>query len=419
MNKCKLRDISVLITKGTTPTTVGGEFSNEGIKFIKSESITGSKFLDKSLFSFISEDIDLKLKRSRIQKNDLLFSIAGAYLGKIAIATEEDTPANTNQAVAIVRVDSKKADVNYLYYFFSQKNINEYINKLSSQSSQPNLNLELLGNLEFQNRNLVEQQKISSVLSALDDKIELNNKINTELELMAKTLYNYWFVQFDFPDEEGKPYKSSGGKMAYNEVLKREIPQGWEVKRLEEIENNIITGKTPSTLVKDNFGGDIPFVTIDDIRKQLFIINSDRKLSEKGAGTQKSKFLEIGDICVSCIGTVGVIGIVGKKCQTNQQINTISKVKDYNRYFLLNALKKYFEFNVAAKQGAVLSNMNKGEFSDIPILDCPKEIKTKFLKIVMPFYDKLNLNLQQNQELASLRDWLLPMLMNGQVKVEK
>ncbi|PWN72210.1 restriction endonuclease subunit S [Chryseobacterium phosphatilyticum] len=264
----------------------------------------------------------------------------------------------------------------------------------------------------------IEQQKIASVLSTLDDKIELNNSINTELEQMAKTLYDYWFVQFDFPNEDGKPYKSSGGKMIYNKTLKREIPQGWEVKRLEEIENNIITGKTPSTLVKDNFGGDIPFVTIDDIRKQLFIINSDRKLSEKGAGTQQSKFLEIGDICVSCIGTVGVIGIVGKKCQTNQQINTISKVKDYNRYFLLNALKKYFEFNVAAKQGAVLSNMNKGEFSDIPILDCPKEIKTKFLKIVMPFYDKLNLNLQQNQELASLRDWLLPMLMNGQVKVE-
>ena len=248
MSKIKLKKVSKIITKGTTPTTVGGDFKSDGINFIKSESISDSKFLNKSLFSFIDEETDEKLKRSRIFENDLLFSIAGAYLGKIAKVTYKDIPANTNQAVGIVRLDNEKVDVDYLYYYFSQNNINRYINIQSSQSSQPNLNLTLLGDLEFENKPLPTQQKIASVLSALDDKIELNNRINAELEAMAKTLYDYWFVQFDFPivTSSGveKPYKSSGGKMVYNETLKREIPEGWEVKTVGNIlDKNKATNK--------------------------------------------------------------------------------------------------------------------------------------------------------------------------------
>ncbi len=117
----KLKDVSIVITKGTTPTTVGGEFKESGIKFIKSESIYNSKFLDRKLFTFIDEETDIKLKRSRIKVNDLLFSIAGAYLGKIAVVEKQDIPANTNQAVAIVRVDADKANFNYLYYYFLKK----------------------------------------------------------------------------------------------------------------------------------------------------------------------------------------------------------------------------------------------------------------------------------------------------------
>jgi type I restriction enzyme S subunit len=227
-----LKEVSELITKGTTPSSVGCEFVNEGINFIKSESIFDSKYLNSSIYEHINVETDKKLKRSRIKEGDLLFSIAGAYLGKIAIVQSKDVPANTNQAVGIVRLKKDIVDVNYVYYYFSQRNINAYINKLSSQSSQPNLNLDLLGKLEFQFKHIDDQRKIASVLSALDSKIEINNRINAELELMAKTIYDYWFVQFDFPDENGKPYKSSGGKMLWNEELKREIPEGWEVNFL-------------------------------------------------------------------------------------------------------------------------------------------------------------------------------------------
>ena len=139
---------------------------------------------------------------------------------------------------------------------------------------------------------------------------------------MAKQLYDYWFVQFDFPNEEGKPYKSSGGAMVWNEKLKRNMPKEWCTMTIGEVENNIITGKTSSCADEDNFGGDIPFITIDDIRGNLFVFNSQRTLSTKGAESQTKKYLPSGSLSVSCIGTIGVMGFIAKLSQTNQQINS-------------------------------------------------------------------------------------------------
>lgn len=326
-------------------------------------------------------------------------------------------PFWTVDTLYYTEIDKKKVEPYYLYHYLKRLDLSN----LNSGTGVPSMTFGAYYDIKIKLPDLPIQQKIASVLSALDDKIELNNRINAELEAMAKTLYDYWFVQFDFPivTSSGveKPYKSSGGKMVYNEILKREIPEGWEVKRLEEIEEKIITGKTPSTKIAEYFNGNIPFITIDDIRKQFYIFNAERNLTISGAESQVNKYVYSGDICVSCIGTIGIIGIVATTSQTNQQINTISQIKDYNRYFLLNSLKNYFEYNVGAKKGAVLDNMNKQEFSNIPILDANRNLKKLYFDKVNPIYEKIKLNLKQNLELSALRDWLLPMLMNGQVKV--
>ena len=183
---------------------------------------------------------------------------------------------------------------------------------------------------------------------------------------MAKQLYDYWFVQFDFPNEDGKPYKSSEGEMVWNEKLKRNIPKEWCAITISEVENNIITGKTPSCADEDNFGGDIPFITIDDIRGNLFVFNSQRTLSTKGAESQTKKYLPIGSLSVSCIGTIGVMGFIAKLSQTNQQINSIVFENEYNREFVYFALKLYFE-NAKAKTGNVFANMSKDEFASIKV----------------------------------------------------
>ncbi|VDH17595.1 EcoKI restriction-modification system protein HsdS [Algoriella xinjiangensis] len=420
MIKVVLNDVIKIISGGTPKTSVEEYWNNGKIGWLSINDFNNDY---RKVYNSEKKITELGLKESStklLEIDDIIISARGT----VGVLAQIGHPMAFNQSCFGIRGKEDLIDNTYLYYALKNYIVN--IKKRSQGSVFDTINLDSFKVMEIDIYSSIStQQKIAAVLSALDDKIELNNKINQALEQMAKTLYDYWFVQFDFPfdfaqgkpNENGKPYKSSGGKMVYNEVLKREIPDGWEVKSLSKIESNIITGKTPSTLNEKNFNGDIPFITIDDIRQQLFIFNSQRSLSRIGANTQASKYLEKGDIAISCIGTVGVIGIIGIESQTNQQINSISKIKDYNRYFLLNALKMYFEFNIAAKQGAVLANMNKGEFSEIPILDSLIEIKKEYLKKVSPLYLKIENNLKQNQELAQLRDWLLPMLMNGQVKV--
>lgn len=233
---------------------------------------------------------------------------------------------------------------------------------------------------------------------------------------MMKLLYDYWFVQFDFPNEEGKPYKSSGGEMVWDDKLKCEIPKGWCGMTIGEVENNIITGKTPSCVDENNFGGDIPFITIDDIRGNLFVFNSKRTLSTKGAESQTKKYLPIGSLLVSCIGTIGVMGFVAKLSQTNQQINSVVFENEYNREFVYFALKLYFE-NAKAKTGNVFANMSKDEFASIKVVYPPKRILHAFHDKVDAIFDSIKNNIDEINALTKQRDELLPLLMSGQVSV--
>ena len=308
-----------------------------------------------------------------------------------------------------------ETNTDFLYYKLNSISFAPYI----TGSAQPKLNKENLLNIELYVPSKEYQDKIAKVLTLLDQKIQINNQINQELEAMAKTLYNYWFVQFDFPDQNGNPYKSSGGKMVYHPELKREIPEGWGVENLKDSESKIITGKTPSRANSDNFGGEIPFITIGDIRGNTFIYSTSESLTDLGASVQQNKYLPQGSLCVSCIATVGEIGFTTEPSHTNQQINSIVFEDETNRYYLYFALKNYFEnANASAKTGNTFANMNKEDFSGIKIIFPNKEIKNNFHKITEPYFSQIKCLQGQNQELTQLRDWLLPMLMNGQVKVE-
>lgn len=308
-----------------------------------------------------------------------------------------------------------ETNTDFLYYKLNSISFAPYI----TGSAQPKLNKENLLNIELYIPSKEHQDKIAKVLTLLDQKIQTNNQINQELEAMAKTLYDYWFVQFDFPDQNGNPYKSSGGKMVYHPELKREIPEGWGVETLRDFESKIITGKTPSKANSDNFGGEIPFITIGDIRGNTFIYSTSESLTDLGASVQQNKYLPEGSLCVSCIATVGEIGFTTEWSHTNQQINSIVFEDETNRYYLYFALKNYFEnANASAKTGNTFANMNKEDFSGIRIILPNEEIKNNFHEISEPYFAQIKCLQGQNQELTQLRDWLLPMLMNGQVKIE-
>lgn len=280
----------------------------------------------------------------------------------------------------------------------------------------PTLNRNHLHDIKVLFEDKIEiQKKISSFLKSIDKKIKLNNKINSELENMAKTIYDYWFLQFEFPNEERKPYKSSGGKMVWNEELKKEIPEKFNRMVLKNIDGiTVITGKTPSTKEEDNFGNDVMFITIEDLRKNTFIVDTNRKLSIKGANTQKNKYIPKGSICVSCIATIGEIAISTESSQTNQQINSIIAKEIKIKNYLYFCLKNIFS-NFKVKSGNIFSNMNKEEFENIKILLPNKEVLDKFYERINSLLIKIEKNTKETQELTSLRDYLLPLLMNGQV----
>lgn len=287
------------------------------------------------------EELKGQFKKT-IQKDDILFSEIRPANRRFAIVTNSDcSDFVVSTKLMVLRKFNEKVDSSYFYYCLTNQPFLDILQRRAENriGSFPQITYDLLANYAFPIPPLKEQERISKIIANIDRKIELNRQINDNLEAMAKQLYDYWFVQFDFPNEEGKPYKSSGGAMVWNEKLKREIPQGLGTPKIGDIEKNIITGKTPSCADEDNFGGDIPFVTIDDIRGNLFVFKAQRTLSTKGADSQEKKYLPIGSLSVSCIGTIGVMGFVARLAQTNQQINSIVFEHEYNKDFLYFSLK--------------------------------------------------------------------------------
>lgn len=204
--------------------------------------------------------------------------------------------------------------------------------------------------------------------------------------------------------------------MVWNKELKKKIPQGWRCKKIIEMEENIITGKTPSTKDKTNFDGEIPFITIDDIRQGLYISKTARTLSEKAANLQKKKYIPKDSICVTCIATVGLVGITTKDSQTNQQINSIVCKNKNNLYYFVSAIKDYFKYCTGAKSGNIFDNMNKEDFASIELIAPSENVLERYGEKVEPIYHKIKSCIKENEELKNLRDFLLPLLMNGQVQ---
>ncbi len=304
----------------------------------------------------------------------------------------------------------------YLCYLLNLVNFRPYV----SGSAQPKLTQDNLNNIELNILNKETQQKIAKVLSDLDTKIELNNRINSELEAMAKTLHDYWFVQFDFPDTNGKPYKSTGGKMVWNEELKREIPEVWEIGTLDDL-GKIIGGSTPSKAVEDNFCSEgIPWITPKDLSLnsgKKFISKGELDVSEKGFKSASLKTLPKNSILLSSRAPIGYMVIARNDVTTNQGFKSFVPSKGYSTPFIFYTIKNSMKVIEANASGSTFKEISGGVLKSISVCLSNKNIIDLFSKKVESIFKQQDVLEQENQELASLRDWLLPMLMNGQVRV--
>ncbi|MFN3772735.1 restriction endonuclease subunit S [Cloacibacterium normanense] len=250
---------------------------------------------------------------------------------------------------------------------------------------------------------------IDEIYNSINKKIELNNRINAELEAMAKTLYDYWFVQFDFPNVENKPYKTSGGKMLYNETLKREIPEGWEVKKLYEIAN-ITMGQSPNgESYNEENNGMIFFQGSTDFGWRF--------PTNRMYTTSPTRFAQEDDVLLSVRAPIGTMNIAMEDCCIGRGLAAINSKDGFSSYltYQMNNFKKKFDYLNSV--GTTFGSLTKDELYNLE-LPYPSESILKNFEAKIQIYDKkIKNNSKQNQELSALRDWLLPMLMNGQVKV--
>ena len=364
--------------------------------------------------SHINTYNDFGLKQSKLwPKNTLCITIA-ANIAETAIL---DYPMCFPDSVVGFNAFENESSELFMHYVFTY--IKRTIQNAASGSIQDNINIDFLTNLNFKIPKKVSQDIIAKVLSDLDAKIELNNHINSELEAMAKTLYDYWFVQFDFPNADGKPYKTSGGKMVWNEELKREIPEGWEVFKINEIiEVKDGTHDSPKPKVEG-----FSLITSKNLKVEGLDFENANLISEEDyLSINKRSKVETGDILFSMIGNIGTIYKVEEK-EINFAIKNValyktSQKEDYKNFiymFLKSIDMDRYMKNVIS--GSIQKFIGLSSLRNTPFFKNETYIEKYEIQTKSIFSQLENLKLE-NQELASLRDWLLPMLMNGQVSVE-
>ena len=384
-----LKDITTKITKGTTPTSIGCKFEKSGINFIKSESLVDGKTIDKSKFAFISERTHERLKRSQIEENDILFSMAGMFLGKTGIATAEVVPANTNQAVAIIRVDDTKANYEYVYYYLNQKSVIHTINTTSAQSAQPNINLKQIGKIKINLPNRKKQDQIVSLLSAIDLKISNNVEINDNLFAQMQALYAAWFI-------DCIPF---GG-------IK---PSSWQKTSIYTIAD-IIYGAPFSSKQFNTDGKGIPIIRIRDLKEQKVATYTTEK-------HPKGYLLQAGDIVVGMDGEFVPYIWGSDEAWLNQRVCVFKNKRLKGKAFLYFTIKPLLYAIEQTQVATTVIHIGKKDFDAFEITLPDPRVLDSFDAITTPMVEKIVENRFEIKQLELLRDAFLPKLMSGELDV--
>jgi len=338
-------------------------------------------------------------------------------LGSTAIIPESGKYIQS-QDVAKIICNEDLLDKDFAFYLISSALVKQQLSAAAQQTKIRHTSPDKIKDCTVWIPELAEQKRIGKLLRSIDRKIELNRAINQNLEVMAKQLYDYWFVQFDFPNEEGKPYRSSGGEMVWNEKLKREIPALWEARVIEEIAD-VYNGATPSTTNELNYGGDIIWITPKDLsdQKQKFVYQGERNISQVGYDSCSTHLLPQNTILMSSRAPIGLLAIAKTELCTNQGFKSfVSKeenMESYLYYYLQIHIKQIEQLGT----GTTFKEVSRDDILRFPILKPENHVLNKWSKIVTNINNR-QLSLQkENQNLTKQRDELLPLLMNGQVSV--
>ncbi|MBI4028845.1 MAG: restriction endonuclease subunit S [Candidatus Blackburnbacteria bacterium] len=395
-----------------------GEFLPDGYcLFLSTKNVPGNKF-DFTEKSFITKEKDNLLRKGKLQRGDIVLTTRGT-VGNIAIYSDDVPFENIriNSGMVVLRNENRNFDLDFLYQLLRSGVLRRQYISFSSGSAQPQLPIKDLKNILLLKPTITEQQQIASVLCSLDYKIELNRKMNKTLEEMGKALFKRWFVDFEFPNEKGKPYKSSDGEMVNSGLGK--IPKGWEVETLDSISE-----------IKNGFA----FKSEDYTNKGVFLLRT-RNFSQSGYVVKdevaclpsdfyekfKNYQLQRFDVLLVMVGaSVGNMGFVTSHvlpALQNQNMWNFRARDSKNQIFVKFLVERVVKENVGSASGSARDFFRKDFFRTIRFVNPDKSILSKFDIIIRPLFEQVDKNLRENDALSQLRDSLLPRLMSGKLRV--
>ena len=383
---------------------VAEEFSEDKVRYLRITDIDDfGNLLEDDKKSVSSPEIEKYI----LKEGDIVFARTGNSTGRTYYHEEKNGKLAFAGFLIKFSLDKSKVDPKYLKYFTISKPYKQWVDNLSNGSTRGNINAKTFAECPIILPSREQQDYLVRVLSSFEEKIQINNQINQELEAMAKTLYDYWFVQFDFPDQNGKLYKSSGGKMVYHPELKREIPEGWEVEKLSKIAN-ITMGQSPKGSSYNEVGEGLLFFQGSTDFGWRFPI-------ARQYTTEPSRMAEEDDILLSVRAPVGTLNIADTRCCIGRGLAAINSKIGANSYIfnVMQDFKKLFDLRNSV--GTTFGSITKDDLYNLKIIYPPNELLMNFDQLVKSFDKEIKNRSRQNQELIQLRDWLLPMLMNGQV----
>lgn len=409
--KYKISDVAEVIGGGT-PSTKKAEYYGSDIPWITPKDLSNHKkryitYGEKSITNLGLQKSSAKL----LPTNTVLFT-SRAPIGYVAIAGNQ---ISTNQGFKSLICNENLILPEYMYYLM--KFSTPDIENLATGSTFKEVSGSIIKNFEIELPNIIEQEKIINILSSLDSKIELNNNIISNLEQLSQTLFKQWFIDFEFPNEEGKPYKSSGGEMVESEL--GEIPKGWCVSEIDNL-GTIIGGGTPSKKYDEYYTNNgISWITPKDLSndKNTFIYKGAIDITELGLKKSSARILQKDTVLFSSRAPIGYIAIAGKEVTTNQGFKSIVPDKGYSSYFIYHLLKFKLPMIEAAAGGSTFKEISGKGLKEIPVTLPTVELVNIYKEIVEPLFLQIQTLEKENQNLQQLRDTLLPKLLSGEIEI--
>lgn len=391
------------------------EWKKEGVRVVRNFNLKNGN-IDFSDGYYVDEETYLnRIKRAIPEAGDIIIS-REAPMGVVGIVPE-NLKCCLGQRLVLLKVDKSKCNPFYLLFMLMSNFVQTQFKRADATGSiVSNLCIPDLKEIIIP---MVDsgQENIAKLLEAINNKMLVNNKINDNLEQQAKLLYDYWFSQFDFPDKNGKPYCSAGGKMVWNEQLKRNIPKNWKVVPL----STVLNFKSGFSFSSDLYvtEGKYKLLTIKNVQDSGINLNVDNYINDVPSNVPDYCFLKVNDILMSLTGNVGRIGIMyDSGCLLNQRVALAKSVNEDLHsfvYFLLKSdiIRKQYE---TIANGSSQKNLSPVESENI-LIAYNEQIAIHFASVTNKHLKIIVSNLAENEKLIHLRDWLLPMLMNGQATI--